>query len=87
MITKSNGFLSRLGNIFKTEEEALTENRQEILGKYLVREHTDYEWNCKGGRDTVTKSIVKDNMAINNFIKYYDDVMRQLKELDKNVSN
>lgn len=85
MITKTSGFLSRVGNIFKSEEEAITENRQEILGKYLVRENTNYDWGNK--TTTITKEIVKDHMAINNFVKYYDDIMRQLKEIDKNANS
>lgn len=84
MITKTSGFLSRVGNIFKSEADALEENRKEILAKYLLKETINYDWS--DSRTTVTKTIIPDNMAINNFMKYYDDVMRQLKEVDKNAN-
>lgn len=85
MTTQTQGFLSSLGNIFKTKEEALNENRKAILAKYLIHERTDYEYgNSWFNRDNVTKTIktVPDNHSINNFLEYYNDVMSKLKEID-----
>lgn len=84
MITKTSGFLSKIGNIFKSEAEALDENRRDVLCKYLLKDKTDYDW-CND-RCTTKTYVVADNKAVENFIKYYDDVMRQLKEVDKNVT-
>jgi hypothetical protein len=89
MITKVTGFLSSIGNIFKTKEEALRQERELILKKFMLKKETKYEYdydrNCYSRHSGNCKSIttfVPDQETINQFLDNYDDIMAKLKEVD-----
>lgn len=85
MITKVNAFLTTVGNIFKTKEEALREERENVLKKHMLKKVTETicdNWR-RGDYKTIT-TFVPDQDTINQFLDNYDDIMAKLKEVDKN---
>lgn len=93
MITKVNAFLTSVGNIFKTKEEALREEREAVLKKFMLKKTISTNYLTNRNRsgyfdycsdyETIT-SFVPDQETINQFLDNYDDIMLKLKEVDKN---
>jgi len=90
MITKVNAFLTTVGNIFKTKEEALREEREAVLKKHMLKKTTTYNYDsdCYGlyrpNKSSCVTTYVPDQETINQFLDNYDDIMLKLKEVDKN---
>lgn len=92
MITKVNAFLTSVGNIFKTKEEALREEREAVLKKFMLKKeikYSDYDvdmWGCYPSKRRSESIVhyVPDQETIKQFLDNYDDIMLKLKEVDKN---
>lgn len=92
MISKVNAFLTSVGNIFKTKEEALREERETVLKKYMLKKITeisydDYSRFMGNPKYTKVTTSIPDQETINQFLDNYDDIMLKLKEVDKNKDN
>lgn len=91
MITKVNAFLTTVGNIFKSKEEAIREERETVLKKYMLKKEIKHSYDkvnfygCYDPRkSTSVTHFVPDQETINQFLDNYDDIMLKLKEVDKN---
>lgn len=89
MITKVNAFLTSVGNIFKTKEEALREEREAVLNKFILDKNIrtvdeDYGFCSSRYKYKTITELIPNKETIKQFLDNYDDIMAKLKEVDKN---